>query len=269
MNKIAISAKTIFTDLQKIRQQHPLVHNITNLVAMNSSANMLLALGASPLMAHAEAELVEIVKISQALVINIGTLDKTWIAAMQIAQQAARQQRIPIVLDPVGAGASRLRTQTAQQLLTQGVDIVRGNGAEIIALTNAAISSKGVDSLVASKDAVTAAQQLAQQYHCVVVVSGRDDFIVTAANKLKLSNGTPLLTKVTAMGCSATAIIGAFAAINDQAAGAAAHAMAVFTIAAEYAAQTATGPGSFYVRLLDKLASLTAAELTLLESSGS
>ena len=264
MHNISIDAGSIFSDLQKLRKNAPLIHNITNFVATNSSANILLALGASPIMAHAQDELAEIAQISSALVINIGTLDNAWIASMQQAQQYALQQKIPIILDPVGAGASTLRTQTAQMLVANGIDIIRGNGSEIMALANYAMNTKGVDSSVMSEHAIIAAQQLAKQYHCIVIVSGIDDFIIDENNIVKLSNGTPLLTKVTAMGCAASAIVAAFAAINRNYFVAAAHAMAMFTITAEHAAKIAHGPGSFYINLLDKLHSLLASELSIL-----
>ena len=267
MKTNSIDTKTIFDDLQTLRQQAPLVHNITNFVAMNSSANILLALGASPVMAHASEEIPEIEKIADALVINIGTLDPHWISAMKTAQQYALQKKIPIILDPVGVGASKLRTTTAQTMLQTGVDIVRGNGSEIMALANYSTNTKGVDSLTISSEAINAAQQLVKKFHCVVVVSGADDFIVTTDNIIKLSNGTFLFTKVTAMGCGATAAIGAFAAINKNYAVAATHAMATFTIAGECVAKTASMPGSFYNAFIDKLFSLTHDDLKILRIS--
>ena len=267
MNTNSINTETIFHDLQTLRREASLVHNITNFVAMNSSANILLALGASPVMAHASEEIPEIEKIAGALVINIGTLDTHWISAMKSAQQCALQKKIPIILDPVGAGASKLRTTTAQAILQKGVSIVRGNGSEIMALANYSANTKGVDSLTISSEATNAAQQLAQKYHCVVVISGADDFIVTTDNIIKLSNGTPLFTKVTAMGCGATAVIGAFAAINKNYATAATHAMATFTIAGECIATKTSMPGSFYSAFIDKLFSLTHDDLKILRIS--
>ncbi len=267
MKTNTINAETIFNDLKNLRQQTPLVHNITNFVAMNSSANILLALGASPLMAHAPEEIPEIEKISGALVLNIGTLDTTWIAAMKMAQKYALQQKIPIILDPVGAGASALRTTTAQTILHAGVQVVRGNGSEIMALANYSAKTKGVETSITSNDAISAAQQLAEKYQCVVVISGADDFIVIPDKIVKLSNGTALFTKVTAMGCGATAVIGAFAAINKDYVAAAIHAMATFAIAGECVAANVNTPGSFYVAFLDKLYSLNNEDLKILRIS--
>ncbi len=262
-NKI-ITSQAIFSAVTTLRERKPLVHNITNLVAMNSSANVLLALGASPLMAHAPEELMEIIHIANVLVLNIGTLDKRWIASMQAAQRCAREKKIPIILDPVGAGASRLRTQTAKTIIADGVDIIRGNAAEIMSLANYCANSKGVDSLVDSEHAVVAAQQLATTNQCVVIISGRDDFIVAQENTSKLSNGTPLFTHVTAMGCAATAVVGAFAAIEDNYRIAATYAMSVFSIAGQHAASNTAGPGSFYASLIDKLHALSAVDLDIL-----
>jgi hydroxyethylthiazole kinase len=232
---------------------------------MNSSANVLLALGASPLMAHAPEELAEIINCANVLVLNIGTLDNAWIASMQAAQRYALEKKIPIIVDPVGAGASTLRTQTAQAIIAQGVDIIRGNAGEIMTLANYSVNSKGVDSLIASQHAVMAAQQLATTYQCVVIVSGSDDFVVSQEDASKLSNGTPLFTKVTAMGCAATAVVGAFAAIENDYALAANYAMSVFAIAGQQAANKIEGPGSFYVNFIDQLYALSVTDLDILQ----
>jgi len=166
-------AAAIAADLLAVRERAPLVHNVTNFVVMHQTANALLAIGASPIMAHAEAELDELLQLAGALVLNIGTLDPAWIAAMEHALAAARRRALPTVLDPVGAGASRLRTGTALRLLASGgVTILRANASEILALAGAAGATKGVDSTHTSEAARDAARGLAVRYGCAVVVSG-------------------------------------------------------------------------------------------------
>lgn len=249
-----MNAKTLWTDIEAVRAQAPLVHSITNYVVMNNTANALLALGASPLMAHAEEEMDEMVAISSALVLNIGTLSKPWIAAMHHAQQAARAKGIPVILDPVGAGASRLRTDTAQHLLNAGpVTVLRGNASEILALQTAEAAAKGVDSQHAAESALDAARALAAQHQCVVCISGPTDFIVQGETIHKVLNGDPLMPRVTGLGCTATALIGAFCAVNPDPLAATTHAMAIMGIAGEIASEVATGPASLQVHFIDAL----------------
>ncbi len=256
-----IDLDALFCDLNTIRQTNPLIHNISNLVVLPITANLLLALGASPLMAHAQEELTDILKLANALVLNIGTLDKQWVKAMLKAQKIALRFKIPIVLDPVGAGASRYRTKTAKKILARGVTLIRGNASEIMALQDATIKTKGVDSTQTSNEALAAAQQIAEKYKCVVAVSGKIDRIVSANQQVMLDFGTPLLTKVVGMGCSLTAIIASFLAVNSDPFLACAHAMALFSMAGELAAQKAQGPGSFYADLLDTLYVLKRTDL--------
>jgi hydroxyethylthiazole kinase len=230
-----------------IRQTNPLIHNISNLVVMPITANILLALGAAPIMAHAKQELSDIIQLAQSLVINIGTLDKPWIASIKIGQKAALKCAIPIVLDPVGAG--------------RGVHIIRGNASEIMALTDATIKTKGVDSMQTSVNALASARTLAKKYHCIVVISGKIDFVISATQTVALNYGTPLLTKVVGMGCSLTAIIASFLTVNTDAFAASVHATALMGLVAEYAEKKSTGPGSFYTQLLDSLYSVQKTDL--------
>lgn len=260
-NPFKIDLDALFCDLNKIRKVNPLIHNISNLVVLPITANLLLALGASPLMAHAQEELIDILNLSNALVLNIGTLDKQWIKAMIKAQKTALNLKIPIVLDPVGAGASRYRTKMAKKILTQGVTLIRGNASEIMALMDASIKTKGVDSTQTSNDAHEAAKQIAEKYNCVVAVSGKIDLIVSANQQVMLDFGTPLFTQVVGMGCSLTAIIASFLAINSNPFLASLHAMALFSMAGELAAEKTQGPGSFYTQLLDTLSLLKQIDL--------
>ncbi|NEQ28451.1 MAG: hydroxyethylthiazole kinase, partial [Microcoleus sp. SIO2G3] len=233
-----INPDTIWDDLQTIRQNNPLIHNITNYVVMNNTANALLALGASPIMAHALEEVEDLVKISSALVINIGTLSETWIAAMQKAMLYAQKLNKPIVFDPVGVGATTYRTATTQKLLQlTSPTVIRGNASEVSAILGTEAVSKGVDSTQNSEAAVAAAKSLAQCYQCTVASSGAKDYIIKANQAIKLKNGHPLMAKVTWIGCTSTAIIVAFLAVNSDSLIAATQAMAVMGIAGELAAE--------------------------------
>jgi len=253
----------LFSDLARIRAAAPLVHNITNYVVMNTTANALLAVGASPVMAHAVEEVEEMVGLAQALVLNIGTLSGPWIEAMFVAGRAARRRGIPIVLDPVGSGATRFRTATARRLLDEvGPTIVRGNASEIASLLSEAGDTKGVDSRRASDQTVDAARAVAARWRCVVSLSGATDIIVGAGSELRVRNGHPMMARVTGMGCAASALTGAFAAVNAFPIQAAAHAMALMGIAGEMAAERAAGPGSFQPHFLDALAGIGEADVT-------
>ena len=259
-----IDAETIWEDVRKIRQQAPLVHNITNYVVMNSSANALLALGASPVMAHAEEEVADMVKLAGALVINIGTLSPRWVAAMGRAARQARALGIPIVLDPVGAGATPYRTATARQLIQETPPtILRGNASEIAALVDAQTLTKGVDSTAAPEAALQAARQLSQDHHCTVCISGATDYVLAADEIIKIHNGHPMMPRVTGLGCTASAFCGAFAAVNDSPLAATAHAMAVLGIVGELAAARSSGPGSLQVHMLDALYNLGKEQIAV------
>lgn len=249
-----IKAETISRDLEKIRNQAPLVHNITNFVVMNLTANALLSLGASPVMAHAKEEVEEMVSLASAVVINIGTLSQPWVEAMEKAVKAAERRGKPVVLDPVGAGATAYRTSTAKKLLASGrVAIIRGNGSEIKSLVQVDARTKGVDSLESPEAAEEAARFLSIRFHCVVSISGPVDFIVKEETTVKIANGHRFMPRVTGLGCVASAVTGAFAAVNSNYLEAAAGAMAVMGICGELAAETARGPASFEINFLDWL----------------
>lgn len=249
-------------DLDAVRKTRPLVHNITNFVVMNSTANGLLALGASPVMAHATEEVEEMAALASALVINIGTLSRDWIAAMRQAMQAAAERNLPIIFDPVGAGATRYRTRTCHDLLRAvAPTVIRGNASEIMALVDSTVRTKGVDSSAAEQDAERAAQELARYFSSIVVVSGAVDLVTDGDIQRRVSHGHPLMSRVTGLGCTATALIGAFTAINSDSLSAAEHAMTVLGISGAIAAQKATGPGSLQVALLDALYNMDKQQL--------
>jgi hydroxyethylthiazole kinase len=258
-----VTAWSVWNDVALIRARAPLVHNITNYVVMNTTANALLALGASPVMAHAVEEVEEMVGLASALVLNIGTLSPSWLTAMEVAARAAQARGVPIVLDPVGAGATALRTHATRRLIAVAPPaVLRGNASEILAVAGGAATTRGVDSAAAVDAARDAAHSLSKAHGCAVVVSGPVDLVVRGGVEIRVANGTPLLGRVTGMGCTATALVGAFVAVNPDAAAAAAHAMAVMGIAGELAAEQAAGPGSFQAYFLDALAGLSEAEVT-------
>ncbi|WP_243977436.1 hydroxyethylthiazole kinase [Vibrio natriegens] len=237
--------------LAAVRQQKPLVVNITNYVVMNNTANALLAIGASPIMAHSKQEMAEMMSFAGVLVINIGTLDSEWTPRMIFAVEQANANGKVVVLDPVGCGASTLRTETSRQIARLADKlIIRGNASEIIALAGEQAQSKGVDSLDSSDAALGAAQFLVAEYGANVVISGESDYIVTKSLTVTLGNGHEMMPYVTGMGCTLSALTGAFAAVGDETGLAAA---AVLGVAGEIAAEQARGPGSLQLTLLDEL----------------
>jgi len=257
-----ITAARIYKSIEAIRKQAPVVHNITNYVAMNSTANALLAIGASPVMAHAQEEVEEMVNIAQALVINIGTLSEQWVASMFKAVHQARKKGIPLILDPVGAGATVYRTRTARELIESGQPkIIRGNASEIMALNDDQFKTKGVDSAAASNAAIASAQNISETHKCIVCISGETDYIIDREKILKIKNGHPLMTKVTGLGCTASALCGAFTAVEKLPFMATAEAMAVMGIAGEMAAAKSFGPGSLQTNFLDTLYRLTEDDI--------
>lgn len=252
----------VWQNIQRIHETKPVIHNITNYVVMNSTANALLALAASPVMAHAPEEIADMVGIASALVINIGTLSRDWVKAMHRAMVAASKKGIPIILDPVGAGATAYRTKTVHDLIkTAAPAIIRGNASEIMALADGGIQTKGVDSLATSRHALYTAQLLSRELKAVVCISGETDYCVRPEQVVRISNGHPMMPMVTGLGCTATALCGAFAAVEKDPLVAAASAMAVMGLAGEIAGEDCPGPGTFQVRFLDALYRMTEQDL--------
>ena len=261
-----LTAHELWQDVLAVRAQAPLVHSITNWVVINFNANVLLAMGASPVMAHACEEVADMAMIAQALVLNIGTLTADKVQAMRLAQAQARHRGIPVVLDPVGAGATPYRNQALGELIQSGPpSIIRGNGSEIMSVADTvlgqvdattAVTTKGVDSVMASGQSLDAALALAKCIEGVVCVSGQTDYIVDAhGRQVMLNNGDVWMTKVTGVGCSATALIGAFAAVQPDAWRATVAAMAYWGVVGELAAEQTramdAGVGTYATKLLD------------------
>jgi hydroxyethylthiazole kinase len=242
--------------LDTIRQNAPLVHNITNFVVMNPTANILLALGASPVMAHSRREVVDMAGLAGALVLNIGTLSEAWIEAMLLAAQAANGHGIPVILDPVGAGATAYRTQTALRILREAdVAVIRGNASEVLSLADSKIKTKGVDSsLSLSGETADVAGAIARQHGCIVAISGEKDLLTDGERLLRVKNGVALMTRVTGLGCGLSAVVGAFCAVcdGDRLATTAA-AFGYYGLCGELAARISDRPGSFFVAFLDTL----------------
>lgn len=244
-----------------VRERAPLVHNITNHVVMNNTANALLAIGASPIMAHAAQEIDEMVELSHALVMNIGTLDEIQVDAMLQAARQASALKKSWVLDPVGAGATSYRDHVLEQLIALRPTAIRGNASEILALTRSnRCKTKGVDSTAQSIDAIAAAHVLHEQTGAVIGISGETDFIVSDQPVVQIHNGDILMTRVTGLGCTATALIGAFLAVVENKTEAVTAAIALLSIAGELAVPMSNGPGSLQMNLIDKLYNLTSTE---------
>src|SRR5437868_7375783 len=251
------------TTLRELRERNPLVHQITNFVVMNETANATLALGALPVMAHAAEEVEEMAGIASALVLNIGTLSAHWVESMLVAGGAATARGIPIVLDPVGAGATEYRTLTAHRILhLVDVTVLRGNAGEIATLVGAAAEVRGVESIGAGMEPAELARAAARNLGVIASVTGPVDHVSDGERVLAVSNGHELLATVTGTGCMSSAITGCFLAARPESPlDAAAEALAAFGVAAEDAARGAEGPGTFHARLYDALYALDPASL--------
>ena len=244
--------------LRAMREHKPLVHQITNYVVMNETANATLALGALPVMAHAGEEVEEMARIASALVLNIGTLSRHWVDAMLLAGRTATERGIPIVLDPVGAGATTYRTETARRILDEvGVTVLRGNAGEVATLVGAAAEVRGVESMSTGIEPSELARAAARTLGVIASVTGPVDHVSDGERVVAVANGDPWLATVTGTGCMSSALTGCFlAAKPEEPLEAAAEALAAFGVAAEDAAVGAEGPGTFHARLYDGLYAL-------------
>ncbi len=258
----AASAAAAWRTLAAIRSEAPLVHNITNLVVTNSTANALLAVGASPAMVEGADEVEEFAAVAASLVINLGTMSSDRAAAMRLAVTAANAAGKPWVLDPVAVGAIGYRTGLARALLRRRPAAIRGNPSEILSLAGEAGGGKGVDSGTGPEAALEAARRLAGRVGTVVAVTGATDYVTNGTVTVAVNNGHPMMTRVTGLGCTATAIVGACLAVERDALAACAHALAIVGVAGEVAAERARGPGSLQVELLDALYLLDEATLS-------
>jgi hydroxyethylthiazole kinase len=247
--------------LSEVRERKPLIHQITNYVVMNETANATLAIGALPVMAHAPEEVEEMASYAGALVLNIGTLSEQWIEAMLLAGKAANRANVPIVLDPVGVGATAFRTDAARRILDEtDVTVVRGNPAETAALAGIEAEIRGVESLGAASEGAELARAAARKLGTIVSVTGAVDHVSDGERSLAVRNGDPLLATITGSGCMSSTLTACFLAVDASTEGAAA-ALAAFGIAGEDAAREARGPGTFHANLYDALYNLTPESL--------
>jgi len=248
--------------MAKVRAEKPLVHHITNLVVMNETANITLCAGALPVMAHAKEEVEEMTSAAKALVLNIGTLWPEQVDTMLLAGHCANRCGVPIIFDPVGAGATRLRTATGRRLLEElSIAVTRGNAAEIAALLGHEAKISGVESRGVAREPGELATEFAQRHGCVAAVTGAVDVVTDGSRIARVANGHPMMAAVTGTGCMATSVVAAYAAVESDLVAAAAIALAAYGLAGETAASKAAGPGSLHVGLYDALANLTAESL--------
>lgn len=259
-----VDLKKIVNNLDKVREVSPLVHNMTNVVVTNFTANGLYALGASPVMAYAKEEVADMAKIAGAVMLNIGTLNETEVNAMIIAGKSANANNVPVIFDPVGAGATPYRTAVAQKIVSEvKVSIIRGNAAEVANVIGESLAVKGVDGGEVSGNIVTLAQRAANKLGTVVVITGKDDVVTDGKVTYVIHNGHPILTKVTGTGCLLSSVVGAFGAVEKDLVLAATSALVSYEVAAEIAAEMKgqEGPGSFQIEFLNQLAKVSAEEI--------
>ncbi|MEN6521896.1 MAG: hydroxyethylthiazole kinase [Armatimonadota bacterium] len=257
-------------DLELLREKRPLIHSITNLVVMNETANAVLCIGALPIMSHAIEEVEEMVGIAGALVLNIGTLTPAWVDAMELAGKRANERGIPVILDPVGAGATKLRTDSSKRLLNRvKISIVRGNAAELASLIGVSSEVRGVESMGAAKTPVEIAECFAHTYGCTAAVTGAVDFVSDGSRIADVANGHPMMGRVVGTGCMSNVIIASFAAVDPDTFSAAACGLSVYGIAGELAAlESGDRPGTFHVELYNALSAITAEDIKLRAKAG-
>lgn len=241
--------------IQKLRVNQPLVHCITNIVVANFQANGLLALGASPVMADAVEEAAEIASISSCTVLNIGTLKRETVKAMLLAGKSANQHGKPVVLDPVGAGATTFRKESVLGILHEvDVTLIRCNAGELAAIAGVKWKAKGVDAGQGDADLAILAEEVARTHHCIVAVTGAVDIVTDGHKTLHITGGHPLMAKITGAGCLLSAVTGAFLAVaNGNQLGAVVTACTFYKQAGQQAAEKSEGPGDFQVQFLNAL----------------
>ncbi|PIE43299.1 MAG: hydroxyethylthiazole kinase [Gammaproteobacteria bacterium] len=252
---------SIIENVAKIRASRPLILNLTNYVAANTNANALLALGASPAMSHWSEDVRELAAFAQALVVNIGTPTPDFVDGIFAAGAIARKKNIPVVLDPIAMGVTRARTDAGFRFIEEcGPAVIRGNASEIMATAGVAATSRGADSTAAVEEALESAQRLAMEKKCVVTISGESDYITDGRQTCRITGGHSMMPLVTALGCTATALTGAFLAVADPFS-AAVGAMVVMSAAGSRAGEKAQGPGTLQLYFYDALYLLGASDL--------
>ncbi len=253
--------------LDALRATRPLVQNITNFVSMDTVANALLALGASPAMVHSIEESADFTARADSLVVNTGTLSKPFLEGGESAATAAHMLGRPWVLDPVGVGGGKFRNDAVLRLLRHRPAVIRGNASEIMGLARIAglnaqaAAPRGVDAAHTTDEAFVTARLVARHHLCVVAATGAVDLITDGERVLRLANGHELMTRVTALGCALSSVVAAFCAVGEDAFEATASAIAVYGVAGEMAAEQASRPGSYRVAFMDMLDAITPADI--------
>lgn len=251
----------IADSLLDLKNKKPLVHHITNYVTVNDCANITLAIGASPVMADDIGEVEEMVSFASSLVLNIGTLNSRSIESMIVVGKKAKEKGIPIVFDPVGVGATKLRTTTAKRIIEEvGPSIIRGNMSEIKILAGLNADIKGVDSIADEEDGESVARQLTKELGSVIAITGKQDIIAQGDRVCRIDNGHPLLSQVTGTGCMATSLIACFAGATEDCFLGAAAGIMTMGLAGELAEQSLharDGIGTFRIRLFDAVWAMT------------
>lgn len=244
--------------LRKMADEKPLVHHLTNYVTVNLVANVTLAVGALPVMAQAVEEVEEMVSIASALSINIGTLDAKVVEAMISAGKTASERNIPVILDPVGAGATSFRTKTVERILSEvEVSVICGNAGEIATIAGLEAEVRGVESL--GGDAKAAVVAAARATGAVVCATGATDYVSDGETLLSVENGDALMGRIVGSGCASTAAVASFVTVGGASAETVAGALAYYGYAGEDAAKLSDGPGTFEPRFLDALAALSGS----------
>jgi len=256
----------IYSVLENVRREKPLVHHLTNWVTIYDCANIVKVFAAAPVMAHAAEEVEDMVGLASSLVLNIGTLTADFVESMKKAAKAANKKGIPVTLDVCGAGATKLRDDKCFELLKDGkIGIIKGNASEVARIAGEKVRTKGVDSSEVKKDLVELAKNLATKMNATVVITGKEDIIADKDKHFIVKNGCDMMTHVVGTGCMAASVIGAFSAVEKDLAKASAAGLSCYEIAAELACKDSAGPGTFKERLFDNVYNLDKEKIEKLK----
>ncbi len=259
----------IYSILEKVRKDKPLVHHLTNWVTIYDCANVVKVFGAAPVMAHAAEEVEEMAGLSSALVLNIGTLTPDFIESMKRAAKAANKKGIPVTLDVCGAGATRLRDEKSFELLDFArINIIKGNASEVAKIAGENVKTKGVDAVSVEKDLMELAKYLAEKRNCTVVITGKEDIVADKDKLFIVKNGCDMMSHVVGTGCMAASVIGTFSAVEKDLAIASAAGLSCYEIAAELACKDSSGPGTFKEKLFDDIYNLDKGKIEKLKRIG-
>jgi hydroxyethylthiazole kinase len=246
-----------FILLKKVRSFSPVVHHITNWVTIYDCANIVKCFGGSPVMAHAIEEASDMTKISNSLVINIGTLTKEVVEAMNISIKTANEKGIPVIFDVCGAGATKFRNEVCENIIKNfKIDIIKGNASEIAKIYGEDVKTRGVDSTDIALDLKILAQNLAKKYNCVVVITGEKDIVADKDRIFIIENGKSIMSDIVGTGCMATSVIGTFAGVDKDYVISSVCALVCFEVAAEIAEEESSGIGTFKQKLFDEVYNL-------------